>query len=517
MMKMKTLFNLVLIFAFITLFSKATYAQIAQAEDLDTYIDKARTDWNIPGLAVALIKDGKVIYQKGFGVKELNKNDLVDKNTLFSVASNTKAFTAAAVGVLVQQGKISWDSPVVDYMPNFKMYDIETTQKVTIRDFLSHQSGLGLWAGDLTWWASTYDRSEVIRRMRYQKPLADLHQKYMYSNLGYLVSGELVAKVSGMSYDDFIKEYFFGPLEMNRSLTTVRDIKKMGNFAIPHSNIDGELAPIGQLNVDNCAPAAAIVTSVHDMSHWVEMQLAKGTYNGKRILEERIIEETRKPQMVSSVSKWVKETLNPYTNFSNYALGWRVYDYRGRYVVEHTGGLDGMLSYVGFIPDEQVGVVLVTNSDKHDLQNCLPKYLFDRLLEIDDYRDWSGNYLKINKANKKRKEEQKKIEEIYAETEPTLPLKDYCGEYVSDIYGTATISLNDGKLSINLSAHPGINGGISHLEYNKFRAIWDHRIWNESNMYFSINWRNEITEFRMAIRPDWIDTIEYIWVKQRLE
>jgi len=390
--------------------------------------------------------------------------------------------------------------------------------KVTIRDFLSHKSGLGLWAGDLTWWESNYNREEVIRRIRYQVPAADLHQKYMYSNLGYLVVGELVAKVSGMSYDEFIKKNFFKPLEMNRSLTTVRDLSKMGNYAIPHSEIDGKLVVIGQMNVDNCAPAAAVVTSVNDLSHWVEMQLANGVYNGKKIADEAIIEETRKPQSVIGVRKWAKENLNPYTNFSNYALGWRVYDFRGKYVVEHTGGLDGMLSYVGFIPEANVGVVLVTNSDNHDLQNCLPKYLFDRLTGVKEDYDWSGNYLKINKANKKRRAEEKRkvIESFKKDAKPTLPLKDYAGKYISDVYGTATILMNDdGNLEVTLSAHPGITGEISHLEFNTFSAKWDHRNWKESPMYFRFDGRGNIIDFEMSVRPDWIDTYKYTWVKSK--
>jgi len=241
-------------------------------------------------------------------------------------------------------------------------------------------------------------------------------------------------------------------------------------------------------------------------------------YNGKKIADEAIIEETRKPQSVIGVRKWAKENLNPYTNFSNYALGWRVYDFRGKYVVEHTGGLDGMLSYVGFIPEANVGVVLVTNSDNHDLQNCLPKYLFDRLTGVKEDYDWSGNYLKINKANKKRRAEEKKkvIESFKKDAKPTLPLKDYAGKYISDVYGTATILMNDdGNLEVTLSAHPGITGEISHLEFNTFSAKWDHRNWKESPMYFRFDGRGNIIDFEMSVRPDWIDTYKYTWVKSK--
>lgn len=510
----KIVLELFLLVSMILLNKGFIYAQNIDLNKLDSYIETTRMDWEIPGLAVALVKDGDVIYKKGFGLLEIGKEDKVDENTLFSVASNTKAFTATAVGLLVQEGKLSWDDPIIKHMPDFQMYDPEVTRKITIRDFLSHRSGLGLWAGDLTWWDSNYDRDEVIRRIRYQKPVADLYEKYIYCNLGYLVVGELVAKVSGMTYDDFIKKHFFDKLDMTRSITTVSKLPMMENVAVPHSMVNKRVIPIGQLNVDNCAPAAAVVTSVNDLAKWVKLQLANGVYKGERIVDESIIEETRKPHSIINISKWSKENLNPYTNLSAYGLGWRVYDYRGEFLVEHTGGLDGMLSYVGFIPEENVGVIMATNSDHHDLQNCLPKYLFDRLLELEDDTDWSKKYLKINKANKKRREEEQlRAKQNIVESTPTLALKEYCGEYVSDIYGTATVSMQDDILKVTLSAHPGFVGEMSHLYYNTFTARWNHRLWRESNMYFGFNGHGKIINFKMAVRPDWIDTLEYTFVK----
>ncbi|GLR19972.1 serine hydrolase [Portibacter lacus] len=511
---MKLISYLILTSTLVVLASVSSKAQQGQYKEIENYIEEARKSWEIPGLAVALIKDGEVVYKNGFGVKELNKPGRVDENTVFSVASNTKAFTSMAVGILVQQGKLSWDDPVIKHLPDFQMYDPQVTRKVTIRDFLSHKSGLGLWAGDLTWWDSNYDKAEVIRRIRFQKPVADLHEKYIYCNLGYLVVGEVIAKVSGMTYEKFIETQFFDPLGMTRSLMSVSGLPNMENVAVPHSGVNGELVPIAQLNVDNCAPAASVVTSVNDLTHWVQMQLANGTYKSHKILEESIIEETRKPHSIINVSKWSKENLNPYTNFSSYALGWRVFDFRGEYLVEHTGGLDGMLSYVGFIPEENIGVILVTNSDQHDIQNCLPKYLFDRLLGVEENMDWSGKYLKINKANKARRaEEAAKAKASIPVTTPTLALNDYCGEYTSDVYGTAKVYMEDGKLKVSLSAHPGFIGDISHLYYNTFTAKWNHRLWKESNMYFDFNGHGQIINFKMAVRPDWIDTLEYTFKK----
>lgn len=489
--------------------------QAIQLQELDEYIERSRKDWEIPGLAVALIRDGAVVYEKGFGVREMGKGAPVDESTLFSVASNTKAFTAMAAGILVQEGKLAWDDPIIKHLPHFQMYDPVVTRKVTIRDFLSHKSGLGLWAGDLTWWDSNYDKDEVIYRMRFQEPVAGLREKYIYCNLGYLVVGEVIAAVSGMSYEQFIQKRFFDPLDMTRTLMSVRGLATMDNVAVPHALVNDELKPIDQLNVDNCAPAAAVVTSVSDLTHWVQMQLNDGVYGDKTLLEQQVIDETRKPHSIINIRKWSKENLNPYTHFSAYGLGWRVFDFRGEFLVEHTGGLDGMLSYVGFIPEKNVGVILVTNSDQHDIQNCLPKYLFDRLLGVEEQLDWSTKYLDINRANRKRRAEQEALElEKLPDTEPTLSLSQYCGEYISDIYGEATVFMDNDKLKVTLSAHPGFVGDISHLYYNTFVAKWNHRLWRESNMYFGFNGHGEIINFKMAVRPDWIDTLEYTFNKK---
>ncbi|NQV31931.1 MAG: beta-lactamase family protein [Phycisphaeraceae bacterium] len=265
--------------------AKTVHAQTIDLAPLDSYIDEAITDWKIPGLAIAIIKNDRVVHQKGYGTRQIGARDPVNKQTLFAIASNTKAFTATALGLLVQGNKLAWDDPVLKVMPEFQLYDPLVTRKIAIRDLLCHRSGLGLWTGDLTWWDSNYDRAEVIRRIRFQKPVSDFRTAYHYTNLMFLVAGEIIPQVTGISWDQFIKQRFFDELNMNRSNTSVKDLLHEENVATPHALLNGKLVAIDYLNVDNCAPAATINSSVEDLSHWVRLQLNNGLYDGRRLVD----------------------------------------------------------------------------------------------------------------------------------------------------------------------------------------------------------------------------------------
>jgi len=480
---------------------------------LDSYISGAIEDWGIPGLAIAIVEDDQVVHTKGFGYRTIHTQDRVDGHTLFAIASNTKAFTATALGVLVQEGKISWDDPVWNVLPDFQLSDPVVTRKMCIRDLLCHRSGLGLWAGDLTWWNSIYDRKEVIRRIRFQKLVSDFRTSYHYTNLMFLVAGEIIPQITGISWDQFIKQRFFDELDMNRSTTSVKDLVDLENVATPHAMLDGDLAAIDYLDVDNCAPAAAINSSVNDLSHWVRLQLNNGVYGGKRLVDSKIILETRKPHTLMNIGE-KSRSLNPSIHFSTYGLGFRTHDYQGRLVVNHTGGLDGMVSYVGFMPEENIGVIVLTNMDEHRLHRALPLYVFDVLLGLDG-KDWSTIYLDdFKKTQKHREEEEKKRLANKAEnTKPTLPVERYAGTYTSDVYGTADIFQEEGQLRIGLSAHPKFEATMTHWHYDTFLATWNHRLWGESYVYFRLNGHGKITKFLMSVRPDWIDTLEYSFVK----
>ncbi len=505
--------HLLSVLALTVLATGLSSAQTRSLTQLDAYIKNAMQDWRIPGLAIAIVKDGQVIHERGFGTRTLGKNQPVDENTLFAIASNTKAFTATAIGLLVQDGKASWDNPVLKWMPDFQMYDPVVTRKICIRDLLCHRAGLGLWAGDLTWWNSTYDKDEVIRRIRFQKPACDFRTEYHYTNLMFLVAGEIIPHVTDLSWSQFIQQRLFEPLEMNRSTTSITDLTNLSNVATPHSLIDNHVAAVSYTNMNNCRPAGAINSSVHDMSHWMQLQLNNGVYKGKTIVKPEIIRETRKPHNLMIVNDGTKK-LNPYTHFSAYALGLRLHDYRGRFVVNHTGGLDGMLSYFGFMPDENFGVIVMTNYDEHGFHRVLPLYVFDLMLGVDE-KDWSQVYLDDFKARQERNE--KALEDKWTNraegTQPSHTLEAYAGTYTSKVYGEAKISLENEELKLRLSAHPDCEAVVKHWHYDTFQARWNNRLWRESYVYFKLNGRGEITNFLMSIRPDWVDTLEYDFVK----
>ena len=252
----------------------ATSAQSAAPADFDAYVARVLKEFQVPGIAVAIVKDGKVVLAKGYGVRKLGESAPVDAHTLFGIASNTKAFTSAALAMLVDEGKITWDDPVIKYIPAFQLYDPYVTREMTIRDLLTHRSGLGLGAGDLLWWPPTdYSRDEIIRRFRYVKPATSFRSRYAYDNVLYMVAGQIIPAVTGKSWDEFIRERIFKPIGMSESNTSVSAFRPGDNIAIPHAPVDGRIEAIKYINLDNVGPAGAINSNVTDLAKWVIVQL----------------------------------------------------------------------------------------------------------------------------------------------------------------------------------------------------------------------------------------------------
>ena len=487
------------------------FAQADQLENLDFYIEKSMEQWQVPGLAIAIVKDDKVIFHKGFGIRDINKIDKVDEYTQFAIASNTKAFTAHALGLLVQEGKISWDDPVLKYLPDFQLYDPQVTRKIVIRDLLSHRSGLGTWAGDWVWWGSTYSREEMMYRIRYIEPASEFRTTYHYNNLMFLVAGQIIPIVTGKSWDEFLKERLFLPLNMKLTNTSIKDLDMSGNVAIPHSIREGQTVSVPYVNVDISGPAGSINSCTADMVNWLRLQLQMGEYEGKQLMNGEIVSETRKPHIMVPVSAAAKRT-NPYSHFGAYGLGWFLLDYRGKLLVNHTGGLDGMYSYLGFLPDENIGVVIFTNLDSHNLMRALAYHVYDVLLE-EDFQDWSKRYLTVAEENRS-KEKGKRKKEKKEGTKPTHDISDYLGQYTSKLYGDVNLYKDGNGLRIRLIPHPTVSGKIEHWQYDTFLVTWSDAGWGESYMYFDLDDRGDIKQCRMSVRPDWIDTLEYTFVKK---
>ncbi|NVO11376.1 MAG: serine hydrolase [Bacteroidales bacterium] len=497
----------------------ATHPAFAQTnyekslKSLDEYYAKAINDWRVPGMAIAIVKDDSVIFAKGYGVREIGKPEKVDKNTLFAIASNTKAFTSAAMAILVDEGKVNWDDRVVKYLPWFQMYDPYVTYNMTIRDLLCHRSGLATFSGDLLWYASKYSREDVIKRARFLKPVYGFRERFGYSNIMYLTAGEVIHSVSGKSWDIFVAEKIFKPLGMNRTFTSVNDLKGLDNVAMCHTEYNDKIISIPYLNWDNIAPAGAINSCVADLAKWIKLQLRNGKIGSNQVFSEKRSREMWSPNTIQNVSTFSEKQF-PSTHFKAYALGWGVSDYLSKKIVSHSGGYDGMLSYTCLIPEEKFGFVILTNCN-NSVYNPLVFKTLDVLLGGKD-TDWSQlmleNLKKQQEVEKKNnlEEEQKRVKDSH----PTLSLKEYEGLYGGELYGNATITNENGSLKLSFVPAPQFHSILKHWQYDTFSIQFpDFPSLPEGKVTFIINAAGKVEEMRVNVPNPDFDFKELVFKK----
>ena len=480
-------------------------------KDIGSFVHKTMQTWNIPGLALVVVKDDEML-TKGYGVRDMNKPDKVDEHTLFAIGSNTKAFTATAVGLLVQEGKLSWDDPVTKYIPDFQLHDPHTTQLITIRDLLCHRSGLGTWAGDVLL-LSSYPTEEVVRRLRHIPPNYNFRAGYGYSNLMFITVGLVTETVSGMSWDDFIRQRIFEPLGMTDSVTNPRYLLDRKNIAAPHEDVRGKLQTVVQREDAHVGAAGSIHASAADIARWMRLQLDNGSLDGKQLMDAAVIEETRTPHTPIRLTP-VERKLFPSRHFSAYGLGWLLNDLHGRFFVRHTGGVDGMLSSVVLIPEEKIGIAVFTNKLPNAAYVSLPHYSSELLLGLPP-QDWIQMYIDLEKEENAKGEQakQQRDEARAKDTRPSLALEKYAGAYDSAILGGATIGvLRSGSgLHIQLQAHVSISGTLEHWHYDTFLCKWDDPVLGESLIPFIGDGQGQVAEFRVKIRENWIDPLEHVF------
>lgn len=462
-------------------------------------------------LALGEVMQGKMsITQPNMSITQPNKDSIksklitdslpVDEHTLFAIASNSKAFTAAALAILIDEGKVKWDDPVTKYLPDFQMYDPYVTREMTVRDLLSHRSGLVTFGGDLLWYKTTYTPEEVLYRIRFLKPAYSFRARYGYQNIMFLAAGMIVEKVSGKKWDDFIKEKFFAPLGMTSSNTSIKEFKPNGNIATPHNAKTGSNKPIPYDNVDNVAAAASINSCVADLAKWMRLQLGRGTFEGKQIFSRRQSWEMWQPNISNQISETASQ-FNPTRHFSLYGLGWGLSDYQGRKVVSHGGGLDGMISQTALMPEENLGVVVLSNSET-SLPTIMVNKVFDVFLNVTPKRDWSAEYLERAKRNEAASaEEEKKIEDSRIKgTKPTLTLGRYIGTYTSTLYGDAKIEIENGKLVLRLVPAPTFVADLEHWHYDTFRLTWRDSVvypFPKGFVIFKLNSQKQVEEMKI--------------------
>ncbi|MCK5782400.1 MAG: serine hydrolase [Flavobacteriales bacterium] len=505
---------LVIILAFII----SPYKLISQninIEKLDQYIENARLEWGIPGMAVAIVKDGKVILSKGYGLRNIKSGKKVDKNTLFAIASNSKAFTTAALSILVDEQKINWDDKVIDYLPWFKLYSPYVTENITIRDLVSHRSGLNTFSGDLLWYYTNYSTEEVVRRAQFLEPKYGFRENFGYQNIMFSAAGLILEKVSGTTWREFIESKFMKPLNMTNSNTSVTALDLKANTAIPyHVGIDRKPVAINYLNWDNCEAAAAINSSVEDMSKWLIFQLDNGKLNGKQIISEEQIWEVRKLTTPTPVSKTAFNG-NPNTHYKGYGLGWNIYDYNGKKVINHGGGSDGMISKVAMIPEENLGLVILTN-DINYLPSALTYQIFDMYFANDD-KDWSKKYLSYYKSGlEKDAKRSVEMEELRVKnTKPSFKLSEYTGKYTDITYGSILVEEKNGKLILKYLPTDGLIGDLNHYHFDVFTIkIRDLPSLPSGTVQFKMNAKGIVNSVKVDIpNPDFYFD-EYNFIKE---
>lgn len=486
--------------------SWSAFAQQAPP-DLDAYAARAMQTFEVPGLALAIVKDGKVVVAKGYGVRKLGEAAPVDAQTLFGIASNTKVFTAVALGLLVEEGKLEWDAPVVRYLPWFQMWDPYVTRELTIRDLLVHRSGLGLGAGDLLWWPpSTYSRHEIARRLRFIRPATSFRSAYAYDNVLYLIAGEVIETISGQTWEDFVSERILKRVGMTGSNVRHSQAANGGNVAATHARIEGKLRVIAPFASDNTNPAGGINSSAADMAKWILVLLNEGRLaDGSRLYSEKTAQQLT--ALVTPVPIPDPEpelaALNP--NFLGYALGLGVRDYRGKKVITHTGGLPGYVSRVTWIPELKLGVTVLTNQESGSAFNALTWRIVDSYLSA-PATDWIAAFdeVRVRTEQKDAATVQKAAATRDASSKPSLPLEKYAGTYRDDWYGDIEITQDAGKLTMRFTRTPSLVGDLEHWQYDTFIVRWrDRELRADAYVTFALNPDGSIDQARMkAVSPE---------------
>ncbi len=442
---------------------------------LDQYAEKARAEWQAPALSVAVVVRDSVVFSKGYGVLEKGKPARADEQTIFAIGSSTKAFTTASLAMLIDEGKLKWDDPASGLLPGWELADPWVTREITVKDLVTHRVGLD--RADRIWGATTFDRSEILRRQRFIKRGASFRSIYGYNNHMFLAAGRVIEQVGGMSWDDFVKRRIFDPLGMTRATTSTKPLASMPNVATPHAWGRDSVIPIPWHNIDNIGPAGSINASAREMAEWVRLQLGNGIYRGKRLVSEAAIKEMHSPQTVIPVERWfaslspVNHQMVPGTHFFMYGLGWFLQDYKGRYLVHHGGSIDGMRCLVGMAPEENIGIVVLTNLNPSSVDEAIMFKFFDLYFGGTE-RDWSRVMLDSTLVLRERALAQGRARESarVAGTTPTLPIAKYAGIYSDSAFGDAEVREESGKLTIRFGV---ASGDLEHWQYDTFRIAWN--------------------------------------------
>lgn len=449
------------------LLAAAAAAQSLDPGKVDAAVELSMKSWGVPGAAIAIVQDDRVVVAKGYGVKDVKTKQPVTANTLFAIGSTTKAFTTAAMAILADDGKMNWDDRVQQHIPFFRLSDPIANELVTMRDLVTHRTGLV--RNDLLWYNSPWSREEILRKAGHLPLAFPIRQTWSYQNIMYLAAGYAVGLISGSTWEDFTQKRIFDPLGMKTSNFSSVAAEKAADHATPHDFKEGgSVEVIPWRNLDNVGPAGSINSSASELTHWVRLHLNKGALDGKRLISEKNMREMHTPQMVMPQGPSSGRFYVPGMDQISYGLGWAVHDYRGHLVVTHGGAIDGFRTQIAMIPARRLGVVVLSNLGDRNMPEALRLTLLDLALNQQP-KDWDSVYIGMETEQRKagdaaRAERERKRPKS---TRPSLELASYAGDYVNPAYGTAKIAVKDGKLNVEWSR---FSVPLQHDNFDTFRA-----------------------------------------------
>lgn len=428
------------------------------------YVTKVMTDWKVPGLAVAIVKDGKVIFAEGFGFRDVKKGLKVTPQTLFAIGSSSKAFTATSLGILVDEGKLDWDKPVKNYIPTFKMYDTFATERMTPRDLVTHRSGLP--RHELSWYNSSASRKELVERLQYLEPNKDFRTTWQYQNLMFMAAGYLAEQIAGTTWENIVKTRIFEPLGMKNSNTSVGDSQKSPDFSFPYAEKEEKVVEIPFRDISGAAPAGSINSSVAEMANWIMLNMNKGKFGDKQIISEANIGQLHTPQM--AMQGGILPGLEKFNElfYESYGMGWFIDAYKGRLLIQHAGGIDGFTAMVSFMPKDGLGAVILSNLNGNATPYLIMFNIYDRLLGLEQ-TPWNERFKEIMAKMKEEAKmaEKEKDKDRKLNTTPSHPLDDYAADYENPGYGVFSVQKEGDQLK---GVYNNFSFPIAHYHYDIF-------------------------------------------------
>lgn len=442
------------------------YLSAAQKADIDAYVERAMHDWgDVPGLSLAIVQGDSLVYARGYGVREKGKPVVVDEHTLFAIGSNTKSMTSAVIAMLVDEGKMRYDAPVWTYLPSFRLADPYVSREATIRDLLAHRVDV---ENNLSaWYRSPYTRAQLVARLRFLKQEASFRSAFLYNNLMYLTAGEAGAAVAGTSWNALVRERLFTPLHMTSSVTNSRELPASGNIAMPHTLFNGTLVAIPHVDADNIGPAGSVYSNAVDMAQYLRLQLGNGVYRGTRLISVLAMSQVR--AIANPIGPFVAAVADSDNVTLGYGLGWLVESFRGHRRVRHNGSIDGYLAEMQVLPDDRLGVVVLSNQMARPVPEAVANHVLDVVLGLRP-RDWHGEARARAKAQEAALAARTAAAPRPAGGAPLLPLERYVGTFTDSLRGTVTITPDSGHLVFTF--HPGLVAVMEPWQYNTFRLAW---------------------------------------------